>query len=45
MSILLFVHVIIAVLLIAVILLRQTGTDGLSGIGGSGKVRVRDSGW
>jgi preprotein translocase subunit SecG len=36
MSILLFVHVIIAVLLIAVILLQQTGTDGLSGIGGSG---------
>ncbi|WP_316353923.1 preprotein translocase subunit SecG [Candidatus Trichorickettsia mobilis] len=34
MSILLFVHVIIAVLLIAVILLQQTGTDGLSGIGG-----------
>ncbi|WPY01011.1 Preprotein translocase subunit SecG [Candidatus Trichorickettsia mobilis] len=36
MSILLFVHVIIAVLLITVILLQQTGTDGLSGIGGSG---------
>ena len=34
MNILLFVHIVIAILLIAVILLQQTGTDGLSGIGG-----------
>lgn len=35
MNILLFIHVVIAVLLIVVILLQKTGTDGLSGIGGS----------
>ncbi len=35
-EILLFVHIVIAVLLIAVILLQQTGTDGLSGLGGGG---------
>jgi len=34
MNILLFVHLVIALLLIAVILLQQTGSDGLSGIGG-----------
>lgn len=35
MNILLFVHLVIAILLIIVILLQRTGTDGLSGIGGS----------
>lgn len=35
MNILLFVHIVIAVLLIIVILLQKTGTDGLSGIGGN----------
>jgi preprotein translocase subunit SecG len=34
-NILLFIHIIIASLLIIVILLQKTGTDGLSGIGGS----------
>ena len=34
MNILLFVHVVIACLLIVVILLQKTGTDSLSGIGG-----------
>lgn len=33
---LLFVHLIIALLLITVILLQKTSTDGLSGIGGGG---------
>jgi len=33
---LLFVHLIIALLLVAVILLQKTNTDGLSGIGGGG---------
>ncbi len=36
MNILLFVHLVIALLLIVVILLQQTGSDGLSGIGGGG---------
>lgn len=36
MNILLFVHIVIAVLLIIVILMQKTGTDGLSGIGGGG---------
>jgi preprotein translocase subunit SecG len=35
MNILLFVHLVIAILLIVVILLQRTGADGLSGIGGS----------
>ncbi|MGI4775922.1 MAG: preprotein translocase subunit SecG, partial [Janthinobacterium lividum] len=34
MNILLFIHVVIACLLIVVILLQKTGTDSLSGIGG-----------
>lgn len=34
MSILLLIHIIIAVLLITVILLQKSGSDGLSGIGG-----------
>ncbi len=34
MNILLFVHIIIALLLIIVILMQKTGNDGLSGIGG-----------
>ncbi len=38
MDILLFIHVVIAVLLIIVILLQRTGNDGLSGIGGGGNV-------
>ena len=33
---LLFVHLIVALLLVAVILLQKTSTDGLSGIGGGG---------
>jgi len=33
---LLFVHLVIAVLLVVVILLQKTSTDGLSGIGGGG---------
>ncbi len=33
---LLFVHLILALLLVAVILLQKTSTDGLSGIGGGG---------
>lgn len=33
---LLFVHLIIAILLVIVILLQKTSTDGLSGIGGGG---------
>lgn len=35
MNILLFVHIVIAVLLIIVILMQKTGSDGLSGIGGN----------
>lgn len=35
MNILLFVHVVIAILLIIVILMQKTGSDGLSGIGGN----------
>lgn len=31
---LLFIHIVIAMLLIIVVLLQKTGTDGLSGIGG-----------
>jgi preprotein translocase subunit SecG len=33
-NILLFVHIVIAILLIIVILMQKTGSDGLSGIGG-----------
>ncbi len=33
---LLFIHLIVALLLVAVILLQKTSTDGLSGIGGGG---------
>ncbi|GAB4166177.1 MAG: preprotein translocase subunit SecG [Rickettsiaceae bacterium] len=33
---LLFVHLVVAVLLVVVILLQKTSTDGLSGIGGGG---------
>lgn len=33
---LLFIHLAIAILLIVVILLQRTGSDGLSGIGGGG---------
>lgn len=36
MNILLFVHIVIAILLIVVILMQKTGNDGLSGIGGGG---------
>ena len=35
MNILLFIHMVIAILLIIVILLQRTGADGISGIGGS----------
>ncbi|RTK92466.1 MAG: preprotein translocase subunit SecG [Rickettsiales bacterium] len=35
---LLFIHLIIALLLIIVILLQKTSTDGLSGIGGGGNM-------
>ncbi|NRB11059.1 MAG: preprotein translocase subunit SecG [Rickettsiaceae bacterium] len=35
---LLFIHLIIAILLIVVILLQKTSTDGLSGIGGCGNM-------
>ena len=35
MNILLFVHIVIALLLIIVILMQKTGSDGLSGIGGN----------
>ncbi|WP_425363264.1 preprotein translocase subunit SecG [Candidatus Tisiphia endosymbiont of Hybos culiciformis] len=34
MNILLFVHIVIAILLIIVILMQKTGSDGLSGVGG-----------
>lgn len=37
---LLFVHLIIALLLIVVILLQKTSTDGLSGIGGGNNMGV-----
>lgn len=37
-STLLFIHLIIAILLIIVILLQRTSTDGLSGIGGGGNM-------
>lgn len=33
---LLFIHLVIAILLVIVILLQKTSTDGLSGIGGGG---------
>lgn len=36
MNVLLFVHIVIAILLIIVILLQKTGVDSLSGIGGGG---------
>jgi preprotein translocase subunit SecG len=35
---LLFIHLIIAILLVIVILLQKTSTDGLSGIGGGGNI-------
>lgn len=35
MNILLFVHIVIAILLIMVILMQKTGNDGLSGMGGN----------
>ena len=35
---LLFIHLVIAILLIVVILLQRTSADGLSGIGGSGNM-------
>ena len=35
MNILLFIHIVIAILLTIVILLQRTGADGLSGIGGN----------
>lgn len=35
MNILLFIHMVIAILLIIVILLQKTSADGLSGIGGN----------
>lgn len=38
MNILLFVHIVIAILLIIVILMQKTGNDGLSGIGGGGNM-------
>ncbi|MDR0296710.1 MAG: preprotein translocase subunit SecG [Rickettsia sp.] len=40
MNILLFVHIVIAILLIIVILMQKTGSDGLSDIGGSGTMGV-----
>jgi preprotein translocase subunit SecG len=40
MNILLFVHIVIAVLLIIVILMQKTGSDGLSGIGGGSNMGV-----
>ena len=33
---LLFIHLVVALLLVAVVLLQKTSTDGLSGIGGGG---------
>ncbi|HJD64393.1 MAG TPA: preprotein translocase subunit SecG [Rickettsia endosymbiont of Sericostoma sp.] len=39
-NILLFVHIVIAILLIIVILMQKTGSDGLSGIGGNGTMGV-----
>lgn len=40
MNILLFIHIVVAVLLIIVILLQRTGTDGLSGIGGGNNMGI-----
>lgn len=40
MNILLFIHIVIAVLLIIVILLQRTGADGLSGIGGGNNMGI-----
>ncbi len=40
---LLFIHLIIAILLIVVILLQKTSTDGLSGIGGGGNMGLVSS--
>jgi preprotein translocase subunit SecG len=37
---LLFIHLIIAILLVIVILLQKTSTDGLSGIGGGGSGNI-----
>lgn len=37
---LLFVHLVIALLLVAVILLQKTGVDGLSGIGGGNNMGI-----
>jgi len=39
-DIFLFIHMVIAVLLIIVILMQRTGTDGLSGIGGGNGMGV-----
>jgi preprotein translocase subunit SecG len=40
MNILLFIHIVIAVLLIIVILFQRTGADGLSGIGGGNNMGI-----
>jgi preprotein translocase subunit SecG len=40
MNILIFIHIVIAILLIIVILLQRTGADGLSGIGGGNNMGV-----
>ena len=40
MNILIFIHIVIAVLLIIVILLQRTGADGLSGIGGGSNMGI-----
>jgi preprotein translocase subunit SecG len=40
MNILLFIHIVIAVLLIIVILLQRTGADGLSSIGGGNNMGI-----
>jgi preprotein translocase subunit SecG len=40
MDILLFIHIIIAVLLIIVILMQRSGSDGVSGLSGSNNMGV-----
>ena len=40
LDIFLFIHMVIAVLLIAVILMQKTGSDGLSGIGGGNNMGI-----
>lgn len=40
LDIFLFIHMVIAVLLIVVILMQKTGSDGLSGIGGGNNMGV-----